>query len=74
MTRARHAARNGWFRRPVGRPEQPQPGRHTPEYFEQVAPDIGMHPVGAAGRAAAALNTHDDEDREMNNDPGRLFR
>lgn len=47
----RHHLRTGWFRRiPEGRPEQPQPGRHAPEYLAAVAPDVGMYPLGEPGR------------------------
>lgn len=72
--RGRHRARNGWFRRPTGNPDQPQPGRHTHDYHHNVAPEIGMHPLGAARRQTPENNTHSDHDRESDNDPGRLFR
>lgn len=68
----------GWFVRERGRPDQPQPGRHTPEYLadprrrlpeagNQPAQD-GLYPLGTAFRVPhdrAALEALDS----LDNDP-----
>lgn len=73
MSRPRHAARVGWLWRPRGNPGQ-APGRHTPEYLASVEHGVGMYPLGQARRQTPDNNTHADDDREVSNDPGRIFR
>lgn len=42
-----------------GRAEQPEIGRHSPEYLRRVAPDRGMCPMGHAGRVPLAVHLAD---------------
>lgn len=39
-----------------------------------MANGVGMYPLGAARRQTPENNTHTDHDREVDNDPGRIFR
>lgn len=73
MSRPRHAARFLGLRLTRGRAEQPD-GRHTAEYVASTDTRTGMFPLGGARRVTPHTNTHVDDDRETNNDPGRIFR
>lgn len=58
----RHRA--GWFVRERGRAGQP-PGRHTPEYVAtNGVGQVGMYPLGAAGRVPADTDLGDRGGRD----------
>lgn len=69
-----HRTPRQWFRRAArGRPDQPQPGRHTYEYRYNVDVGVGMHPVGAARRVTFAEHMSEGAQDISTDDRGDRF-